>query len=325
MPKHHDVLERARALVEDEPEDEEGQELDFDQQEVVDHRQDRQLDYMSHMATNVDNNQAASVQMSDTEAMHFWSRGRERMLSDVEKCKSLGLDNWIKSQRALHPETTGPRPQVFEASLNRQQRRAYNLVLSYVERQDEQLLFRLEGTAGTGKSHVINAMCARLPSDQYRVCAPTGKAANNVLGRTIHNLLAMVPNRYTALDGLKLRELQDQMRGVKILFIDEFSLLGCRTLSHISNRLKQIFARPDLPFGGIHVMLCGDTKQIPPIKDTPLWNEDYRNVTNPDLKVTAGLDLFGMFKKVVTLTEVVRIYTYMNLIMVVLFLLFKIK
>jgi hypothetical protein len=54
---------------------------------------------------------------------------------------------------------------------------------------------RLEGTAGTGKSHVINAICYLLRPDEVFVAAPTGKAANGVGGVTVHSLLHLMNSK----------------------------------------------------------------------------------------------------------------------------------
>ncbi|CAK1584752.1 unnamed protein product [Parnassius mnemosyne] len=55
--------------------------------------------------------------------------------------------------------------------------------------------------------------------------------------------------------------------GVKAVFIDEISMLSSAILQQINYRLQQITGIYDKPFGDIHVILCGDFRQLPPQSD----------------------------------------------------------
>jgi ATP-dependent DNA helicase PIF1 len=316
VPNWQSVLDEARTAIEyAQTEDIDlnqplGEQFLDDSSDEIDEEQ--RLDWMVNM---VPNDQRPSTpppaDISRQEAIEYWARDRLYMEDDDERAHTLTeIDNWIFNERRKCTDPEPPRPVVNENQLNTKQRRAFKLVMRFVERVErEQLLFRLEGTAGTGKSHVLNALCHRLPENSFKVVAATGKAANNVLGRTIHELLSIHPNNpeCSNLIGNPLIALQNRLKGVNILFVDEFSLLGCRMLARIDSRLRQAFPeRSSQPFGGVHMVLCGDTKQIPAIGDVALWNVSAMNNQNLHQQVVSGLALFASFKLVLTLTVVMR-------------------
>eukprot|EP00919_Chromeraceae_sp_WS-2016_P054112 GHVR01128457.1.p1 GENE.GHVR01128457.1~~GHVR01128457.1.p1 ORF type:complete len:458 (+),score=39.61 GHVR01128457.1:870-2243(+) len=134
------------------------------------------------------------------------------------------------------------------------------------------------GKAGTGKSLTIKA-CQRRAMDirmqhSMKVAASTGKAGSLLNSVTVRSLLAChVPasEQIDLPDGLRLGVLQQRMREVKILLIDEMSMIGLCLLGAIDARLRQIMCKPQTVFGGVFVVLCGDIGQLPPVCDIPLW------------------------------------------------------
>ena len=73
------------------------------------------------------------------------------------------------------------------------------------------------------------------------------------------------------LEGARLLELQENMRGVDYLIIDEFSMLGQVTLFWVDRRLREATGHKDLMFGGLSVILTGDPGQLPPVLEKPMW------------------------------------------------------
>ena len=101
--------------------------------------------------------------------------------------------------------------------------------------------------------------------------APTGKAAYNIKGNTIHSALAIPAcqslKTYKCLDSSRLNSLRCQLGGVKLIFIDEISMVGNTIFNvHINNRLKD-FKGSSLPFGGISIIAIGDLFQLEPVMD----------------------------------------------------------
>ena len=73
--------------------------------------------------------------------------------------------------------------------------------------------------------------------------APTGKAAFNIKGNTIHSALAIPAcqslKNYKPLDSSRLNTLRSQLGGVKLIFLDEISMVGSTMFNvQINNRLK---------------------------------------------------------------------------------------
>lgn len=88
---------------------------------------------------------------------------------------------------------------------------------------------------------MVNAICTYLNEDEYRVVAPTGKAANNIYGQTYHSLLGINDRTagYVDLRGASLKNLQDTLKGVKYLILDEYSMVGAESFALID--FKYIF------------------------------------------------------------------------------------
>ncbi|EAQ90501.1 hypothetical protein CHGG_02436 [Chaetomium globosum CBS 148.51] len=124
------------------------------------------------------------------------------------------------------------------------------------------ILLQVDGRGGTGKSHVIRPLSARLDqlarargySSPVVRAAPTGVAANNIAGSTLHSLLRLPVSKKGDINNLNATELgnlQAKLKDVLYFIIDEKSLIGLRLLASISYRMGEIWPRyRDQPFGG---------------------------------------------------------------------------
>jgi PIF1-like helicase len=156
----------------------------------------------------------------------------------------------------------------------------------------EPIRILLTGPGGTGKTHIVNALCALMAmygsEHTLRFLAPTGSAALLIDGMTIHKGLGIKMkfnqkgkgNResgessedYTVLISVRNRTLlRNEWRLVKVLFIDEVSLLSEQLMSEIDHALRYATECPDEWFSGINVIFAGDFFQYPPICATPLY------------------------------------------------------
>ncbi len=128
----------------------------------------------------------------------------------------------------------------------------------------------LTGSAGSGKTHVLNQYIKYLKDRkvQVAVTASTGIAATHMNGMTIHAWSGIgikdQLNRKQLLNLKSKKYLSKNLDEVKVLIIDEISMLHQRQLSLI-NQVLQFFKESDEAFGGVQVIFCGDFFQLPPI------------------------------------------------------------
>ena len=217
----------------------------------------------------------------------------------------VAADTFVTDQRRA-AGAVGDVTHVSADSLVGNQREAFDLVSSHAEGHDaEPLRAIFSGTAGTGKSHLIHAVRSHL-GDRCKVVAPTGVAAFNVSGTTVHHLFHLPVQKaipFAPLSGASLRNLQEEHAGVFYYVIDEMSMIGCRTLGMIDERLRQAFPNAaDQVFGGRSVILVGDFGQLPPVCDAALWSEP--STSRPLDK--RGQSAFSTFHTAVVLDRVVR-------------------
>ena len=106
----------------------------------------------------------------------------------------------------------------------------------------------ITGTAGTGKSFLINALAALL-REQCILTATTGIAGFSIEGITLHSALQLpVRNqKNTDLQGAALQRLQQTLERKHYLIVDEFSMLGQRTLAWVDKRLRQASGKLNEP------------------------------------------------------------------------------
>jgi ATP-dependent exoDNAse (exonuclease V) alpha subunit len=121
------------------------------------------------------------------------------------------------------------------------------------------------GRAGTGKSTLLKSL-KQLLADELVVVAPTGLAAVNVGGQTIHSFFGLPP-RLLRRDDIRRTRNGRIMRGLKFLVIDEVSMVRSDLMWAIDQSLRVNRKRPNAPFGGVRLAMFGDLHQLPPVID----------------------------------------------------------
>ncbi len=128
----------------------------------------------------------------------------------------------------------------------------------------------LTGSAGAGKTYVLNQYIQYLKEHKVGVAvtASTGIAATHMNGQTIHSWSGIgIRDEVSVkhLSNLKEKKyFRDKMDAVKVLVIDEISMLHRNQLDLV-NRVLKFFKENELAFGGIQVVFSGDFFQLPPI------------------------------------------------------------
>ena len=119
------------------------------------------------------------------------------------------------------------------------------------------------GRAGTGKSTLLRCLKDML-AEEMVIVAPTGLAAVNVGGQTIHSFFGFPP-RLIRPDDIRRSRNGRLMRRLKFLVIDEISMVRSDLMWAIDQSLRVNRGRPREPFGGVRLALFGDLHQLPPV------------------------------------------------------------
>ncbi|XP_069122503.1 uncharacterized protein [Argopecten irradians] len=167
--------------------------------------------------------------------------------------------------------------------------------------EPEPLHVYLTGGAGTGKSHLIKAIyyeVTRLfaptlqnPDDiSVLLVAPTGVAAFNIGGSTIHNAFSIpvdAKSNYQPLGDERINTMRSKLGQLQLLIIDEISMVDKKLLSYVHGRLRQIKQTGDhSPFGKVSVLAVGDFYQLPPVKGKALYTRDiYYDLWNDNFSI----------------------------------------
>lgn len=145
----------------------------------------------------------------------------------------------------------------------------------------------LTGKAGTGKTTFLRRL-RELSPKRMVVLAPTGVAALNADGQTIHSFFQLdfkpfVPGVTNNPDAKRRgrpskdkkyfsmsKQKKNLIRTMDLLVIDEVSMVRCDLLDAVDDVLRK-YRNPLLPFGGVQLLLIGDLQQLPPVIKEEEW------------------------------------------------------
>lgn len=133
--------------------------------------------------------------------------------------------------------------------------------LDLLENTSQNLL--LTGKAGTGKSTLIRYF-RNHTRKKVVVLAPTGIAALNCQGQTIHSFFGFPP-RLINLKAIYKRKNNRMYKNIDCLVIDEISMVRADLLDGVDKFLRLNGKDHNLPFGGIQIVFVGDLYQLPPV------------------------------------------------------------
>lgn len=166
---------------------------------------------------------------------------------------------------------------------------------------EQETLFRLiedtnehvfvTGRAGTGKSTLLQHL-AWHTKKQIAVCAPTGVAALNVEGQTIHSLFRLPIGLIGPSDEKQSDATRKILNAIETLVIDEISMVNADLMDAMDRSLRMARGRRGEPFGGVQIVMFGDPYQlapVPPRGDELRYVQDhYRSFWFFDAHVWAG-------------------------------------
>ncbi|PHI18450.1 AAA family ATPase [Lewinellaceae bacterium SD302] len=132
-----------------------------------------------------------------------------------------------------------------------------------LDRMEEGSNLFITGRAGTGKSTLLRIF-RQTTKRKCVVLAPTGVAALNVQGQTIHSFFGFPPRLLQPHDVKPNRRNYRIFEAMEILIIDEISMVRADVMDAINIGL-QINRRNSEPFGGVQIVFFGDLYQLPPV------------------------------------------------------------
>jgi ATP-dependent exoDNAse (exonuclease V) alpha subunit len=159
-------------------------------------------------------------------------------------------------------------------------------VFDYIESTRDHVF--ITGRAGTGKSTLLHHL-AWNTEKQVVICAPTGVAALNVGGQTIHSLFRLPIGLIGDADIEQNGEVRKLLNTIDTLVIDEVSMVNADLLDAIDRSLRQARQRRLEAFGGVQVVMFGDPYQLPPVPgdgdERAYFQDHYRSMWFFDAKV----------------------------------------
>ncbi len=154
----------------------------------------------------------------------------------------------------------------------------FDLAYRFITETNENIF--LTGKAGTGKTTFLKYLKDHCIKNTV-IAAPTGVAAINAGGVTLHSLfhlpfhpyLPTTENTKELLSKVRINKKQQQLlRKMELLIIDEISMVRCDVMDAIDVILKSIKHNYQQPFGGIQLLCIGDLYQLPPVVQNQEWN-----------------------------------------------------
>lgn len=216
-------------------------------------------------------------------------------------------------------------PEVDYRNLKGEQRLVFLQVMAYFKKLKEDQLhnhpptlrINVDGTAGTGKTFLIWAISHALrelfadennEKDPVVRLAPTGISAFGIRGWTVNFGLGIPVkegSEFVQLTGNRLQRHQTRWAHVKLLILDEKSMVGRAQTGRCDRRLRQAFPnKAGEIFGDIPTIFFGDFAQLPPIGDIPLYSTNFsmrKHALNME-----GRRVFESFTKSITLKQIFR-------------------
>lgn len=191
---------------------------------------------------------------------------------DKKKHGSHVQDESNHAAMDAHPVAVLNKPVVSDSDVKSNQKTFNGFVLGKEQSLVVDILektkgnYFITGKAGSGKSTVLQYFVQHTKKKNYAIVAPTGIAALNVSGQTIHSFFKFGFGFMDVNDpGLLSSNLKDDtLEHLDVLIIDEISMVRADVMDMIDKKLRASKSE-ELPFGGCQVIAFGDLYQLPPV------------------------------------------------------------
>ena len=280
---------------------------------------------LSNLRAHLINNQDSYAQQENDDVEGLIETTNELISEDADN-EPVVLDEQGNSSSHLStiPPLSDDEINMMIRSLNSKQREIFDVVMNWArnhvkhlscaqKKQIDPLHLFITGDGGCGKSHLAKTVFQALSKilsyhagdpekAKVLMLAPTGVAAVNVAGATIHSALGIPVGNFCKtipkLNDKNKSKLRNALSSTKVILIDEISMVSNSLLLNIHQRLNEIFGTEDLPFAGLSIIALGDLYQLPPINQRSIYAE-YKD---------AMLNIFPLWRlfKIAELTEIMR-------------------
>ncbi|MCK4917148.1 MAG: AAA family ATPase [Candidatus Omnitrophica bacterium] len=151
------------------------------------------------------------------------------------------------------------------------------------------------GKAGTGKSTLLQYFRDKTFKN-IAVLAPTGVAAVNIKGQTIHSFFMFKPDiTPESVSNIKIRKTKRVIyKEIEVIVIDEISMVRADLLDCVDTFMRLYGPKKDLSFGGVQMVFIGDLYQLPPVVtklDEKIFRDVYKSPYFFDAKVFESFDM----------------------------------
>ena len=177
----------------------------------------------------------------------------------------------------------------------------YEAVIEAIDRGDPYIF--VSGKAGTGKTTLIGYLRENITGNVV-VLAPTGVAALQVRGVTIHSFFRFPPRLIFPEEDIKVVRDKRLYEGMRLLVIDEISMVRADMIDAIDLFLRANGPKRGEPFGGIQIMFVGDLFQLPPV----VRSEDMEILRERGYEGAYFFCAMALHRKAVTMIELQKIF-----------------
>lgn len=185
------------------------------------------------------------------------SPGRSARVAERDRDDSPRKSRWPSRGETAPPRRLAKKRAPEPIEINAELQAAFDAVV-----RGKQIVF-VTGGAGTGKSTFIRELRSRFPDKQSIVLAPTGVAALNAGGQTIHSFCRL-PLRVVRPEDARVAHDKTLIEKLDLVIIDEISMVRADVFDGVDAFLR-INRKSNLPFGGVQMILVGDLFQLPPV------------------------------------------------------------
>lgn len=177
----------------------------------------------------------------------------------------------------------------------------YKVALDTMEKTKQNVF--ITGRAGTGKSTLLK-LFDQTTKKKTVLLAPTGVAALNIGGQTVHSFFRF-PGKMIDQKDIKRQRNPKLYKALEVIVIDEISMVRADLLDNIDYFLRLNRNNPD-PFGGVQMIFFGDLFQLPPVVASAAEKQFFQTVYDSPYFFSAKVFQQGFHLEMIELRQVYR-------------------